>query len=251
MPNPDPDKERVALLQNRYAEASATDILAAALNEVFPGRIAVVSSFGAEAAVLLHLVATIDRSTPVLFADTGRHFAETLAYRDALAARLGLAGLRSVGPSASDTEALDPELTRAVWDPDGCCAFRKVEPLTRALVDFDAWISGRKRFQAVTRNDIPVFERDGAHVKVNPLARWDAADLAAYAQKHDLPPHPLVARGYLSIGCAPCTSPVAPGEDPRAGRWRGLEKTECGIHRPQAASAAETTQGTLVNVSTE
>jgi phosphoadenosine phosphosulfate reductase len=247
---PAPDRERIALLQDRYAEASAADILGAALREVFPGRIAIVSSFGAEAAVLLHLVAAIDRSTPVLFADTGRHFPETLAYRDALAAQLGLTGLRSVGPGASDIEALDPDLTRAVRDPDGCCAFRKVKPLAGALVDFDAWVSGRKRFQAATRAELPVFEIEGAHAKINPLARWGAADLAAYAQEHDLPAHPLVARGYLSIGCAPCTSPVVPGEDPRAGRWRRLEKTECGIHRTEAASAVETRQGTLVNVST-
>lgn len=246
---PPPDKGQIGLLQSRYAEAPAPEILTAALG-AFAGRIAIVSSFGAESAVLLHLVAAIDRSTPVLFADTGRHFPETLAYRDALVARLGLTGLRSVGPSASDTETLDPDSTRAVWDADGCCAFRKVKPLIRALVDFDAWISGRKRFQAATRADLPVFEIEGDHAKVNPLARWEAADLAAYAQAHDLPAHPLVAHGYLSIGCAPCTSPVTSDEDARAGRWRGLEKTECGIHRPEAASAVETRQGTSGNVST-
>lgn len=245
---PTPDRDQVALLQTGYAQAPAADILAAALR-AFPGRIAIVSSFGADSAVLLHQAAAVDRSIPVLFVDTGRHFPETLAYRDTLAERLGLAGLRCVAPLASEAETLDAELTRAVWDPDGCCAFRKTGPLTRALVDFDAWISGRKRFQAATRTEIAAFERDGAHVKVNPLARWGAAELAAYAQKHDLPPHPLVARGYLSIGCAPCTSPVVAGEDPRAGRWRSLEKTECGIHRPESASAAETTRGTSVNVS--
>lgn len=244
-----PDKDLIARLQDRYAEAPAAEILVAALH-AFPGRIAIVSSFGADSAVLLHQAATIDRSIPVVFVDTGRHFPETLAYRDALAERLGLTGLRSVGPLAREAETLDPELTRAVWDPDGCCAFRKVEPLARALVDFDAWISGRKRFQAATRAGLPVFEIEGGHAKVNPLARWDADDLAVYAQAHDLPQHPLVALGYLSIGCAPCTSPVVAGEASRAGRWRGLEKTECGIHRPEAASAAETTQGSSVNVST-
>jgi phosphoadenosine phosphosulfate reductase len=241
---------RAALLQHRHGDASADDILAIALRQAFPGRIAVVSSFGAESAVLLHLVACIEPSTPVLFIDTGRHFPETLAYRDALAAHLGLQEVRSIGPSAADLAKLDPDTTRAAWDPDGCCAFRKVEPLARALVDFDAWISGRKRFQAASRARLPVFEIEGGHAKVNPLARWDADDLAAYAQAHDLPQHPLVALGYLSIGCAPCTSPVVAGETPRAGRWRGLEKTECGIHRPEAASAAETTQGSSVNVST-
>jgi phosphoadenosine phosphosulfate reductase len=248
MPAP-PDKNQIARLQGCYAEASAVEILAAALH-AFPGRIAIVSSFGADSAVLLHQAATIDRSIPVLFVDTGRHFPETLAYRDALAERLGLTGLRSVGPLVREVETLDPEQTRAVWDPDGCCAFRKVAPLARALVDFDAWISGRKRFQAATRAGLPVFEIEGTHTKVNPLARWGADDLAAYAQAHDLPQHPLIALGYLSIGCAPCTSPVVEGETLRAGRWRGLEKTECGIHRPEAASAAETTQGNSVHVST-
>src|SRR5260370_39815282 len=126
---------------------------------------------------------------------------------------------------------------------------RKVKPLAGALVGFDAWVSGRKRFQAATRAELPVFEIEGAHAKINPLARWSAADLAAYAQEHDLPPHPLVARGYLSIGCAPCTSPPVPGEDPRSGRWRPLQKTECGIHRTAAASAVATRQGTWVKVS--
>ena len=229
---------RAALLQHRHGDASADDILTIALRQAFPGRIAVVSSFGAESAVLLHLVAGIDPSTPVLFIDTGRHFPETLAYRDALAARLGLQDVRSIGPSATDIAKLDPDTTRAAWDPDGCCAFRKVAPLARALVPFDAWISGRKRFQASTRAELPAFETDGARIKVNPLARWDAAQLADYAAAHELPPHPLVARGYLSIGCAPCTSPVFGDEDPRAGRWQGLEKTECGIHRVPATARA-------------
>ena len=127
---------------------------------------------------------------------------------------------------------LDADLSRATWDPDGCCAFRKEAPLQRALAGFDAWISGRKRFQASTRFDLPVFEADDRHVKVNPLASWSASDIATYVAEHRLPPHPLVAQGYLSIGCAPCTSIVASGEDPRAGRWRGFDKTECGIHRP-------------------
>ena len=236
-----PDQDRVASLQRRHADAPAVDILAIALRQAFPGRIAVVSSFGAESAVLLHLVASIDLSTPVLFVDTGRHFPETLAYRDALTARLGLRDVRSVGPSAAEIAVLDPDATRAAWDPDGCCAFRKVAPLARALVQFDAWISGRKRFQATTRAGLPAFEIDGVHIKVNPLARWDAAELAAYAAAHDLPPHPLVARGYLSIGCVPCTSPVTRDDDPRAGRWQGFDKTECGIHRPTANATANLT----------
>ncbi|WP_428672726.1 phosphoadenylyl-sulfate reductase [Reyranella sp.] len=226
------DRRALALdLQRRLGYALPARVLAAAVHETFPGRVAVVSSFGAESAVLLHLVATIDAATPVLFVDTGRHFPETLDYRDRLATHLGLTGLRSIGPDAAEVAALDADASRAVWDPDGCCAFRKVAPLQRALAGFDAWISGRKRFQADTRFDLPVFEADDDHVKINPLANWSADDVAAYVADHRLPPHPLVDRGYLSIGCAPCTSRVAVGEDPRAGRWRGLAKTECGIHR--------------------
>jgi phosphoadenosine phosphosulfate reductase len=221
----------VANLQHRLGDAPPSEVLAAALRGLFPGRIAVVSSFGAESAVLLHLVAAIDRATPVLFVDTGRHFVETLQYRDQLTAHLGLSDVQSVGPTAEEVARLDGDATRALWDPDGCCAFRKTQPLQRALAGFDAWITGRKRFQAATRLDLPVFEADPPHIKVNPLASWGAADLAAYVTEHQLPPHPLVAQGFASIGCAPCSSAVRPGEDARAGRWRGFEKTECGIHQ--------------------
>jgi phosphoadenosine phosphosulfate reductase len=224
--------EHAADLQCRFGRASATDVLAIAMRGLFHGRIAVVSSFGAESAVLLHLVSEVDSTTPVLFVDTGRHFPETLDYRDRLIAHLGLKDVRSVGPSAKAGARFDPDLTRAIWDPDGCCAFRKVAPLERALRNFSAWISGRKRFQAATRTDLPVFEADGAHIKINPLASMSVADLAGYVERHGLPPHPLVASGYLSIGCAPCTSPVRQGEDARAGRWRDLTKIECGIHQP-------------------
>jgi phosphoadenosine phosphosulfate reductase len=225
-------KKLVFDLHRRLGYAPPERILSTILREVFPGRIAVVSSFGAESAVLLHLVASIDPTTPVLFVDTGRHFPETLEYRDRLAAHLGLSGVRSVGPTEQEVARLDADFSRATWDPDGCCAFRKTAPLQRALTGYDAWITGRKRFQSSKRFDLPVFEVDDSHVKVNPLASWSANDIATYVARHRLPPHPLSARGYLSIGCAPCTSIVRAGEDPRAGRWRGFEKTECGIHRP-------------------
>jgi phosphoadenosine phosphosulfate reductase len=230
-------------LQRRLGYAPPAKVLSAALREIFPGRIAVVSSFGAESAVLLHLVGAIDPATPVLFVDTGRHFVETLEYRDRLIDHLGLTGVRSVGPSAEEVASLDADASRAVWDPDGCCAFRKVAPLERALAGFDAWITGRKRFQVSTRFDLPVFEVDGNHVKLNPLASWDANDIATFVATHRLPAHPLVAQGYRSIGCAPCTSIVRTDEDPRAGRWRGFEKTECGIHRPVSDHPGVSHQG--------
>jgi phosphoadenosine phosphosulfate reductase len=219
-----------AILNARHAGLSSREIVERALFEHFPGRIALVSSFGAESAVLLHLVASVDRSVPVVFIDTQRLFPETLAYRDTLAARLNLSNVRTVTPDPAALEAKDRY--KALWmnDPDQCCHIRKTEPLTRALTGFDAWFTGRKRFQAATRAEIGFFEQDGARIKVNPLANWSSADLKAYLAEHDLPRHPLVAAGYPSIGCLPCTSKVKPGEDERAGRWRGLDKMECGIH---------------------
>ena len=228
-------EHKVAALGRRWSLARPPEIVAAAVRDIFRGRVAVVSSFGAESAVLLHLVATVDPATPVVFIDTGRHFDETLAYRDRLTAHLGLSDLRVVGPAPEEVARLDADNTRAVWDPDGCCAFRKIEPLKKALAGFDAWISGGKRFQAATRTSLSVFEADAPHVKVNPLAAWPAEEVEAYALSHQLPRHPLVSQGFLSIGCAPCTTAVRPGEHRRAGRWRSLEKTECGIHSPSLA----------------
>jgi len=229
----DPDNGRHAeasALNARYGDLDAPEVIALAADELFPGSIALVSSFGAESAVLLHLVSQVDRSLPVIFLDTGRLFAETFEYRTALAERLGLTDVRSVAPDPARLAAEDPH--RALWmtKPDLCCHIRKTEPLSRALADFDAWFTGRKRFQSGVRSRLTVFEADSERIKVNPLARWSAEDVKAYAARHALPAHPLVGQGYPSIGCVPCTSRVRPGEDQRAGRWRGLEKTECGIH---------------------
>jgi phosphoadenosine phosphosulfate reductase len=208
-------------------------LLARAIRRDFPGRIAVVSSFGAESAVLLALVAEIDSSTPVLFVDTGQHFAETLAYRDTLARQLGLTHIRSTGPTGAALADNDP--TAALWryDPDACCRLRKVTPLERALAPFDAWITGRKRHQAITRVALPLVERVDGRTKINPLAHWDSARVEAELVRRGLPRHPLSLEGFPSIGCATCTRSVAAGEDPRSGRWAGTGKTECGIHRLQ------------------
>lgn len=219
-----------AALNARYGDSDAHDVIALAVDALFPGRVALVSSFGAESAVLLHLLSEVDPSVPVVFLDTGRLFAETLQYRTQLVDRLGLTDVRSVTPDPERLVAADPH--RALWmtDPDLCCRIRKTEPLNRALEGFDAWFTGRKRFQSATRAAIRLFEADGRRIKINPLANWSAAALQAHAERHALPAHPLVAKGYPSIGCVPCTSRVAVGEDARAGRWRGSEKTECGIH---------------------
>ncbi|MGA0532888.1 phosphoadenylyl-sulfate reductase [Hansschlegelia sp. KR7-227] len=223
-----------AHLDRRFGRLDAVDILREAIRNLFRGRIALVSSFGADSAVLLHLVAQVDRATPVVLVDTGQLFDETLAYRDELTARLGLTDLRAAQPDAERLARFDPE--KFLWqsNPELCCRLRKVEPLAQSLGDFPAWISGRKRFQAATREELPAFEADGARIKVNPLAAWSAEDVAAYRAEHDLPAHPLVKHGFLSIGCMPCTTRVKPGEDARAGRWRGLAKVECGIHTRNA-----------------
>lgn len=217
-------------LAQRFEGESASAVLERAIGETFRGRIAVVSSFGAESAVLLHLVAAVDPDVPVLFLDTRRHFDETLRYRDELVGRLGLTDVRLVGPNPKRVAAVDPDEFLFQADPDRCCELRKAEPLAKALRPFDAWISGRKRYQADTRASVPVAEVDGLHVKLNPLAAWGRDEIEAYAAEKSLPAHPMVAKGFPSIGCLPCTSRVAPGEDPRAGRWRGRDKMECGIH---------------------
>ncbi|QCI65014.1 phosphoadenylyl-sulfate reductase [Phreatobacter stygius] len=232
---------KAALLDRIHGNRHPAEILTIALVDEFPGRTALVTSFGADSAVLLHLAASVDPSIPVIFVDTGRHFAETLAYRDRLVGRLGLTDLRSIGPTDAEVAAHDPVLALAERDPDACCGFRKVGPLVRALQPFAASISGRKRHQAATRTGLAVFEAEDGQIKINPLAAWNAADIAAYARAHDLPAHPLVADGYPSIGCAPCTSRVEAGEDLRAGRWRGSSKIECGIHQPARALAATRT----------
>ena len=217
-------------LEDRFAKVKARSLLRLAIEDLFPGRIALVSSFGADSAVLLHMISEIDKKTPVVFVDTGQHFEETLRYRDDLMARLGLTNLVMAEPDAAVAAAEDPEKFLFQSDPDRCCDIRKVQPLARALDGYDAWITGRKSFQTATRSRVPLFEAEGDRVKVNPLVGWSATDLLDYIRAAGLPPHPLVAKGFPSIGCLPCTSRVAPGEDARAGRWRGRGKTECGIH---------------------
>ncbi|MFD2183358.1 phosphoadenylyl-sulfate reductase [Rhodoplanes azumiensis] len=222
-----------------WVEATPQEIVRAALEE-FAGRIALVSSFGADAAVLLHMVAQIDPATPVVFVDTLRLFPETLAYRDTLIATLGLTDVRIVRPDAAQITRRDPDLALAGRDPDACCGIRKVAPFEQAITPFAAWLNGRRRDQGASRAAIAAAEWDGARVKINPLAAWTSADATAYRHAHDLPEHPLTAQGYPSIGCVPCTSRVDAGENGRAGRWRGFEKTECGLHTRRIGVAAST-----------
>lgn len=217
------------------ASSEALQLLTGALRDGEFGRIALVSSFGAESAVLLHLVARVDPSTPVIFLQTGKLFAETLAYRDQLTALLGLRDVRNIEPAAKQLAQHDPRGDLWSVDPDLCCAVRKTMPLDDALDGFDGWITGRKRVQGGLRAGLLPVETgpDGRHV-LNPLHDWSQDALDSYFAAHDLPRHPLEAQGYLSIGCATCTRRTKPGEDRRSGRWVGIAKTECGIHLPRA-----------------
>ena len=223
---------RLEALNTRYDGAEPLDLLRSAVRDEFPGRVALVSSFGTESAALLHLIAEVDRAAPMIFLDTGKLFGETKRYRDQLIKLLGLTGVQSITPEPTALAARDPRGILWTEDPNACCALRKVEPLQRALVPFDAWFTGRKAFQAATRSALPRFEIENGRIKINPIVRWTKTDIDAYFAAHDLPRHPLEADGYLSIGCMPCTSRVEAGEDARAGRWRGSDKVECGIHLP-------------------
>jgi phosphoadenosine phosphosulfate reductase len=217
-------------LDGELRNASPRKIIAKALQMVGRKHLALVSSFGTESAALLKVMAEVDPAIPVIFLDTGWLFEETLTYRDTLIARLGLRDVRSIKPLEQTLSREDPD--RSLWfsDPDACCRIRKVEPLSRALAPFQAWINGRKRFQGGVRADIPVVEEDGSRLKFNPFANVSRDQIEAIYKASKLPPHPLVAKGFLSVGCMPCTSRAKAGEDVRAGRWRGTAKTECGIH---------------------
>ncbi len=223
--------DRVAALNARYRHHSATAVLEHSLKDDDLGKVALVSSFGAESVVLLHLVSVIAPETPVLFIDTRMLFPETLEYQRQLAATLPLCDVRTIRAAAPRLAFDDPDNTLHQFNTDACCHIRKVEPLERALKDFDGWITGRKRFQGGGRQAVDFFEAEGeVRIKVNPLAHWGREDIEDYMVNNRLPRHPLVAQGFPSIGCAPCTTKVAPGEDERAGRWRGTQKVECGIH---------------------
>lgn len=229
-------------LELRHAEPA--EILKAAV-DAFGDRLALVSSFGAESAVLLHLVAQVKPDMPVMFLDTGMLFAQTLDYRRNLAARLGLTRVQDLRPAFTDLATADPDAKLWQTDTDGCCHVRKVLPLDRALTGYDAWITGRKRFHGGDRVSLPVVEAADHQLKFNPLANWGKAELDGYMELHQLPPHPLVAQGFPSIGCWPCTQAVEDDKDVRAGRWAGSEKTECGIHVARAPGAVANVGGDI------
>lgn len=198
--------------------------------EDYEGDLVIASSMGIDSAVLLHMIAQIDKNLPIIFLDTGKHFRETLHYRDQLVSKLGLTNLINITPDRKSVKEEDPQGLLNETDADSCCDLRKVRPLASKIFDYKVRITGRKRYQTPDRKDMPILQTDGEQVKLNPLAYWTAKDVTAYMRKYDLPAHPLLSLGFLSVGCQPCTTRVSDGEDPRAGRWRNLEKDECGIH---------------------
>ena len=231
---PKPDRLRslgIMALNGMFDEMDGVSVLRQAVTELLPGDIAIVSSFGADSSVLLHMLAQVDPTLPVYFLETGKHFPETLDYVRTLEKHLGLTNVRWLRPDPKDLARFDPSGDLWETDPDSCCHIRKTEPLEIAIAEFGGWVTGRKRYQTAERGVLPHFElTSDDRIKVNPLAYFSDADVNAYKITHGLPEHPLFAKGYKSIGCAPCTTIVAEGEDPRAGRWRGLNKKECGIH---------------------
>lgn len=229
-----PVDERLERLNGELREASVQTILRASIIREWEGNITYVSSFGAESAVMLALIADVDPDLPIVFLETGMHFPQTLDYKEEITQRLGLTNVREITPNETEEKILDPK--RDLWKrhADACCGLRKVRPLEPALEGFNAWITGRKRFHGGARMNLPVFEHSGGRFKVNPLAGWTQEDVDRFFIYRGLPKHPLVAQGYPSIGCWPCTKPAADPSDIRSGRWSGQQKTECGLHVEKA-----------------
>lgn len=220
----------VFALNQTFADAKPQDVLSWLALYMSEYPVPLVSSFGADSVVLLHMVSRIDRDYPVLFIDTGKHFDETLFYRDQIRDQFGLANLHSILPDGGELKHADPFGAMWMADSDACCDLRKTRPLDRAMAGYAGWITGRKRFQTQERAGMELFELEDGKLKVNPLANWGPENVSAYVKANSLPGHPLIPKGFLSIGCAPCTSPVEEGQDARSGRWKGQQKTECGIH---------------------
>lgn len=223
-------EQQLATLNAQFATATPLKVLEFAAKQQFIGDIALVSSYGAEAVILLHLVSLVDNNLPVIFVDTGKLFGETKRYRDKLNQQLNLTNIISFKGDADEIKAADPK--GILWNKDtaACCEVRKTRPYQRAIKPYAALITGRKRFQSNTRAELEIFELANGQVKINPLANWGLDELKNYIIDNGLPRHPLVADGYLSIGCMPCTDKVESDAEYRDGRWSGQQKTECGIH---------------------
>ncbi len=224
-----------ARLRGEYGHLDGKALLEALIHSELGGKIMMTSSFGAEAVVLLDLVASVDPTIPVIFLDTRRLFGETLRYQRDITERLGLEDVRIIKPDSGDLENIDPDDMLFTTDTDKCCEIRKVLPLQKSLKTleeqgFKGWITGRKRFQNAHRESLDAIESSDNFVKINPLLHWTDSDIKSAFLEKNLPPHPLVADGFKSIGCMPCTTRTEEGANARSGRWAGQEKTECGIH---------------------
>ena len=223
-------EQELAELNQKFADAEPLDVLKFAIKQRYIDDIAVVSSYGAEAVILLHLASLVDNNLPVIFIDTGKLFGETKSYRKKVNQQLNLTNIITFKGDEDEIKAADPKSILWSQDTTACCHVRKVLPYARATAPYTALITGRKRFQGNSRSDLNTFEFANGQVKINPLANWGLDQLKNYILDNDLPRHPLVADGYLSIGCMPCTDKVASDAEYRDGRWQGQEKTECGIH---------------------
>ncbi len=219
-------------LNEAFEKQKPQEIIAWAIKE-FAGSFAMTSSFGPESGVLLHMVSLLDPNLPVLFLETGYHFKETLEYRDQLAKMFGLKNIIDLRADQTKKAALIEKHAGVPYekDPDACCYINKVEPLDNELKKYDAWMSGIRRHQTDVRKSIRIVEAyEGGQYKVSPLANYTSRDSWWYLKEHSIPQHPLYEKGYLSIGCWPCTRPIQAGDDERSGRWAGKTKKECGIH---------------------
>jgi len=226
-------------LQAFYGDFKAEALLKSMINDEFKGKIALVSSFGADSAALIKLVADVNPSTPILFIDTGKHFKDTLTYVKELEAFFGLKDVRYIKPDEKLISNIDKDGELWKTQVNRCCWLRKVKPMEVELAkgEFQAIITGRKRFQTGARNEIDNVELfDDGIFRVNPFCMWNKDDVKKVYTNNNIPVHPLIAKGFPSIGCEPCTKEVKPGEDERSGRWAhtvdmsGVQKEECGIH---------------------
>ena len=220
--------ETVDRLNTQYQDRDTREVLTLLSNEY--SDLSLVSSFGTESAVLLHLISKVNPDIPVIFIDTGMLFFQTHDYLETLKNKFRLTNIQTIKPRKALIDEQDADGNLHQTSTNECCFIRKVEPLSRALKNKTIWISGRKRYQSATRSSLPLFELEDMRIKVNPLVNWTRDQISNYIEENNLPQHPLLKYDYLSVGCMPCTTPTKPGEDPRSGRWRGQDKTECGIH---------------------
>jgi len=219
-------------LNQAFETKSPQEIIAWAIKEFSP-RIAMTSSFGPESGTLLHMVSQIDPNIAVLFLETGYHFPETLAYKDRLVKLFGLRQVIDLRAEPKKKAEVVEQYEGVPYErnPDLCCQINKVEPLDLAIKGYDAWMSGIRRRQTDFRKSIRIVEEyEGEIFKISPLANFTSRDAWWYLKERQIPQHPLYEKGYLSIGCRPCTRPVQEGDDERSGRWAGKAKKECGIH---------------------